>query len=90
MTIEHLRRGNPRGVRSVWQTAQTKFVDLAEVYMGVNVRRLLHDVQKMVQPVLDLPPASFDPALPRNCDLPVNWDNAPKIELEYDPFEERT
>ncbi len=82
VVVEHVRRGNPRGVRSVWETAQTKFVGLADVYMGVNIRRLLADVENVIRPVLELPAASFNPALPRSQDLPVNWDDAPRIELE--------
>ena len=85
--IEHVRRGNPRGVRSVWETARTKFTALGDVYMGINIRRLLTDLEKMIRPVLDLPPTCFDPALPRGQPLPVCWDQVPKIELEFDPFD---
>ena len=60
-------------LKKVWtclMTAKIKFVDLADVYMGVNVRRFLREMQKMVQPLLDLPPASFDLARPRIAALP--------------------
>lgn len=86
VTLEHLRRGNPRGVRSVHASMKTKFVGLPDVYRGVNVRRLLEDVDRVVAPVLALPAETFDPARERGQTLPVDWAAAPKIELESDPF----
>ena len=89
VTIEHVRRGNPRGVRTVWKNAQPKFDGLPQVYMGVNIPRLLGDMEKMIRPVLDLSEDWFDPSLPRGRNLPVRWDNAPRVELEFDPFANR-
>lgn len=86
VVIEHVRRGNPRGVRSVWESAQTKFVDLPEVYMGVNVKRLLADVGRFIDPVLNMGPVAFDPATGRGQDMPVDLSDAPTIDLAYDPF----
>lgn len=86
VTIEHVRRGNPRGVLSVWTTAQTKFTGLPSPYMGIAVGQLLADVKALIDPVLSLPESSFDPALPRGQDLPVNWTLAPRITLADDPF----
>jgi predicted metal-dependent hydrolase len=86
VTIEHLRRGNPRGVRSVYATCLGKFDGLPDVYMGVPVKKLLADLEQTVRPTLDLPAGYFDPARPRGQKLPVDWQNVPKIQLEYDPF----
>ena len=86
VTIEHIRRGNPRGVVTVYETAQTKFRGLPEVYMGVNVVRLLADMKRFVQPVLDLPKERFSPELSRGQEMPVDLAAAPKIQLEHDPF----
>ncbi len=36
VTIEHIRRGNPRGVKCVYETCLTKFRGLPTVYMGVQ------------------------------------------------------
>ena len=48
VTIEHVRRGNPRGVLSVWTTAQTKFTGLPSPYMGIAVDQLLADVKALI------------------------------------------
>lgn len=87
VTIEHMRRGNPRGMRSVYQTALTKFERLPEVYMGFNIPRQLRALDELVQPILAMEPKAFDPATGRGQELPVDLTQAPKIELEYDPFD---
>ena len=86
VTIEHVRRGNPRGVQSVFSTAVPKFKGLPEVYMGLHVSRLVEAIRQWVQPVLDLPREKFEPGLGRGLKLPVDFDAVPKIALEYDPF----
>lgn len=86
VTIEHVRRGNPRGVRSVWETAQAKFVDLPDIYMGVDVRKLLTEIETLIRPILELPPPWFDPARGKGLDLPVDLAGAPAIILTLDPF----
>ena len=89
VTIEHIRRGNPRGVRCVYQTAQTKFVGLDDVYMGFNIPKQLAELDRIVEPVLAMGPKAFDPATGRGQQMPVDLADAPKIELEYDPFAPR-
>lgn len=86
VTIEHVRRGNPRGVRSVWRTAKEKFTGLPSPYMGIDLHRLLDEVRTLISPVLNLPESRFDPALPRGQELPVDWKRAPRIDLSKDPF----
>lgn len=86
VTLEHVRRGNPRGVRSVWQTCVPKFDGLTDVYMGVDIRRLLGELESSIRSILDLPPAYFDPSRPRGQALPFDPADAPKIQLQYDPF----
>lgn len=86
VTLEHARRGNPRGVRSVWATCVPKFNGLNEVYLGINIGKLLNALGKVIEPVLQLPAAGFDPAIPRGQKLPIDWQQVPRIELEYDPF----
>jgi len=87
VTLEHVRRGNPRGVRSVWETCLTKFEGLDGCYMGVEVTTLLSDLQHVLNPILDLPKEIFDPDRPRGQKLPINWDQVPKISLRYNPFD---
>ena len=68
--------------------AVPKFAGLPEVYLGVNIARLVGDLRDFVQPVLDLPRDAFEPGKSRGVKLPVDLKVAPKIELEYEPFEE--
>jgi uncharacterized protein len=86
VALEHLRRGNPRGVTAVWSTAQTKFTGLPEVYLGIRIPRLLADMAGFLAPILRLPAEHFDARGPHGQDLPVNLSWAPRIELEYEPF----
>lgn len=86
VVLEHVRRGNPRGVRSVWQTAVKKFDGLPDVFMGINVRELLAQMRQTIKPVLSLPVEEFDPSRPRGQTLPFDSNTAPQIVLESDPF----
>ena len=88
VTIEHIRRGNPRGVKCVYETMQEKFVGLPDVYMGFDIPSQLTAIARIVDPVLAMGPKAFDPATGRGQKMPVDpHTDAPKIELKYDPFE---
>lgn len=86
VTLEHVRRGNPRGVRTVWTSARSKFAGLPQVYRGVNVKALLTGVGGAIARILELPDEYFDPARPRGQMLPFNPADVPRLTLEYDPF----
>lgn len=86
VALVHMQRGNPRGVRNVWRTCQSKFKDMPEVYMGIEVPRLLERMRRVIQPILDLPPHRFDPGHPRPQQLPFDPEAMPRIDLVYDPF----
>ena len=86
VVIEHVRRGNPRGVRSVFESCMTKFEGAHGVHMGVDVDRLRDELTAFVKPILDLPAERFAPDLSRGQELPVDLRQAPTIELAYDPF----
>lgn len=86
VVIEHVRRGNPRGMKSVYESCLTKFEGLPEVYMGINIPQVLAALKAFITPILALPADRFAPEAGRGQALPVNLDNAPKITLEYDPF----
>jgi len=79
VTLEHIRRGNPRGVRSVWASCLTKFQDLPDTVQGIHIPTLLAGMRRMVDPVLAMPAAAFDPACPRGQRMPVCLDDAPRI-----------
>ena len=84
VALEHVRRGNPRGVRSVWQSAQTKFAGLPEVCAGLHIPHLLTAMARFLQPILALPPAAFAPGQGHGLPLPVDLAHAPRLTLEPD------
>ncbi len=86
VTLEHVRRGNPRGVRTVWASAQSKFVGLPGVYRGVNIKALLTGIGEAIARILNLPDTYFDPGRPRGQALPFDPAAVPTLKLEYDPF----
>ncbi len=86
VVLEHVRRGNPRGVRSVWKTAQSKFVGLPDPYMGIEISKLLADEYRAIKRILELPDERFNPQLGRGQDLPYDATEAPRITLLTDPF----
>lgn len=85
VTLEHIRRDNPRGVQRVWTTMLAKFEGLPEVYMGLNVPRFLDGLRPVVAPILAMPVRQGQQ--PREVSLPWDPESVPPIELLYDPFE---
>jgi len=86
VTLEHVRRGNPRGVVTVFESATSKFDDLPDIYMGINIRQLLAELSAFIQPIRTLPASMFEPRMGRGLTLPVDLAAAPKIVLVADPF----
>lgn len=88
VTIEHIRRGNPRGTVTVFDSANAKFTGLPDVYMGINIKRLIEQIGDMVAVIRALPAQMFEPRKGRGLELPVDLTKAPKIKLEHDPFDD--
>ncbi|MEX0775446.1 MAG: DUF309 domain-containing protein [Phycisphaeraceae bacterium] len=86
VTLEHMRRGNPRGVVTVFVTANEKFRGLPDVYMGINHVRLRQAIGVMVEAIRQMPAEVFEPRAGRGLTLPIDLDQTPIITLEYDPF----
>ena len=87
VTLEHVRRGNPRGARNVYRSATDKLHDLPDTYFGVPVATLLSDMDQFLQPMMSMPPDAFAPGRGRKgVPIPVDLTAAPRIELIYDPF----
>lgn len=86
VTLEHMTRNNPRGVKKVWQTMLARFDGLPGVFLGVDWKGLVERVQVIVQPVLEM--ETWQGQQPG--DAVIAWDPAdvPMIELLCDPFEE--
>jgi uncharacterized protein len=87
VTLEHVRRGNPRGVRSVWRSARSKFEGLPRIYRGVDVEALLTGMARAIGPILNLPPDRFAPGRSRGQALPFDPADVPRLTLQYDPFD---
>jgi len=88
VTLEHVRRGNPRGVRNVFASCRSKFERVPRHMMGVDTHALLEALEAFIRPVLEMPAEAFTPRTGRGQDLPVDLDEAPSLELEEDPFGE--
>ena len=81
VALEHYRRSNPRGVVSLYKSYQTKFVDVPDVFMGLEVKRFLGEMRTALSPVIDA-----SPPLERGA-IELDLGRTPKIALAYDPFE---
>lgn len=86
VTLEHVRRGNPRGVLTVMESAVSKFVGLPGIYRGVDIAALLAAMQHFIEPVRRMPSDKLAPSAGRGQTMPVDLSKAPKIELLNDPF----
>lgn len=82
VTIVHVQRGNPRGVRSVWQSCQEKFVGLPDVCMAVSNGSLIEKLSRFIAPVLDWPEDRFAPGQPHGQSMPVDWACVPRVEID--------
>ncbi|MFG0330426.1 MAG: DUF309 domain-containing protein [Phycisphaerales bacterium] len=85
VTLEHINRDNPRGVQKVWRTAQSKFEGLPDLYMGVNIPKLLDSVRPFIEPILAMETARGQQ--PHDIELKWNPAEVPNLVLEYDPWE---
>lgn len=81
VALEHYRRSNPRGVVSLYKSYQTKFVDIPDIFMGLDVPAFLSEMREVLRPVLEADP------LPQRGEIELEVSRAPKIALKYDPFE---
>jgi hypothetical protein len=81
VALEHYRRSNPRGVLSLYKSYQTKFRDVPEVFMGLQVKEFLAAMKRVLEPII-----SADP-LPEKGAITLDESMAPTIALLYDPFE---
>jgi len=85
VTLEHMRRSNPRGVQRVWRTTQQKFEVCPETCMGIHVPTYLEGIRTGISSVLAMPTTRGQ----QPHDIHIEWSplDVPLIELAYDPFE---
>ncbi len=66
----HLRRGEYEGTVKLLGHGLSKLEDFPDVYLGVNVRRLIYDVTAAREAIVRLGPDGF-----------TEWDDVPQIHL---------
>jgi hypothetical protein len=81
VALEHYRRSNPRGVASLYKSYQTKFKDVPNVFMGLDVQQFLAHMHQVLKPIVDADP------LPQQGSIQLDLSTTPKINLLYDPFQ---
>jgi hypothetical protein len=81
VALEHYRRSNPRGVVSLHQSYPPKFKHVPDLFMGLDVRRFLADMEAVLSPVLTAKP------LPEKGEIRLDYSSVKSITLLYDPFE---
>ena len=81
VALEHYLRSNSRGVASLYKSYQTKFKDVPQIFMGLNVEQFLAQMHQALKPVVESDP------LPDPGTIQLDLSSTPKIELLYDPFQ---
>src|SRR5215211_5154401 len=56
VALEHYRRSNPRGVLSLYKSYQPKFAEVSEIFMGLQVKDFLKEMQRVLTPVITATP----------------------------------
>ncbi len=81
VALEHYARSNPRGVVSLYDSYRKHMRHVPEVFMGLDVKKLLAEMHETLRPVLEANP------LPQKGEIELDLSRTPKIALTYDPFE---
>ena len=81
VALEHYRRSNPRGVVTLYDNYRRHFKDVPSPFMGLDVKSFLAGMHQALRPVLEANP------LPEKGQIQLDPARAPRLELEYDPFE---
>jgi hypothetical protein len=81
VALEHYRRSNPRGVLSLYQSYPPKFHALPDLFMGLDLRLFLAQMQTVLTPVVQARP------VPERGTISLDLSLCPQIRLIGDPFE---
>jgi hypothetical protein len=81
VALEHYRRGNARGVASLFQSYNRHFKDVPPIFMGLDVKDFLARMRTALAPVIDANP------IPPAGSIELDLSTTPTIHLNYDPFE---
>ena len=80
VALEHYVRSNPRGVVSLYDSYRKHMRHVPDLFMGLNVKKLLAEMHETLRPVLEADP------LPQKGEIKLDFSRTPKIALDYDPF----
>jgi predicted metal-dependent hydrolase len=81
VALEHYRRGNARGVASLYSSYRRHFSAVPERFMGLDVEKFLEAMKAALAPVLDRV------RLPNRGEMRLDPNCAPRIVLQSDPGE---
>jgi len=81
VALEHYNRSNPRGVISLFESYQKKFIHVPPIFMGLDVKPFLSKMHEVLRPVVEANP------IPQRGEITLDHSQAPRFELLYDPFE---
>jgi predicted metal-dependent hydrolase len=79
VTLEHVRRGNPRGVVTVFASACEKLHGIPCPYLGVDHAALVDALTRFIAPIRALPREMFAVGRGRGLQLPVDLKDAPRL-----------
>lgn len=80
VALEHYRRGNWRGVRSLARSYPGKFAGLPAVFLGLEIEPFLNQMRQVLRPVLEMP------IPPEPGALELDLARSPAMVLLHDPF----
>jgi hypothetical protein len=80
VALEHYRRGNARGVLSLYDSYRRHFSHVPQTFLGLDVARFLNAMKTTLDPVLDRVP------LPERGEIALDPARTPRMVLQSDPF----
>ena len=82
VALEHYRRGNPRGVVSLYNSYRKHFSHVPPIFMGLDINSFLQEMRGSLKPVLDrMPP-------PQRGEISLDGVQVPRLAVELGPGEE--
>jgi uncharacterized protein len=79
VALEHYRRGNPRGVASLYNSYRKHFGSVPALFMSLDIGPFLNEMEILLRPVLDRVPA------PIRGEIFLDVAQVPRIVLQGNP-----
>ncbi len=83
VALEHYRRGNPRGVLSLFKTYERHFSSVPPMFLGVDIGEFRRAMRTALAPVLDAEPQA------QRGDITLDLSRVPQLKLLADPTDDR-